>query len=127
MTITVNTNFDNGKTKGRGNDVWGSHRVSIFTITLDSSYPAGGEAWDPKQSGHQGEVAHVALFPRIDAATGATTAAGRVFYYDHTAKKIVGYQQKDPADAGGADIPLPEIADTTDLSGTKLVALVFSS
>lgn len=126
MAITVNTNFDNGKSKGRAHQVWGAHRVSIFTITLDNSYTTGGKAWDPKANGHQGAVGYVHLMPRIEAATGATTAAGRVFLYDHTAKKIVGFQQKDPAAAGGADIPLPEIANATDLSTTKLVALVFS-
>jgi hypothetical protein len=126
MAITVNTNFDNGKSKGRAHQEWGAHRVSIYFITGDTSYPTGGYSWDPKASGHQGAVGAVLLFPIVSGGSGATTAAGRVFQYDHTNKKIMAFQQKDPAAAGGADIQLPEVANATSLAGAKLIALVFS-
>jgi len=34
---------------------------------------------------------------------------GYVYKYDRTNHKLLMYQQKDPADSGGADIALPEL------------------
>lgn len=83
MAITVST----GTTKGRSNEVWGSRRVSLFRVTLDTSNPAAGYAFDPKAFGHQGAVSKVEIHPRwVTGATGTTT---RQFQYDHTNKKIM--------------------------------------
>lgn len=41
---------------------------------------------------------------------------GYVFEYLPSTGKIKAYRQKNPADAGGADIPLPEVANAVDLS-----------
>lgn len=43
-------------------------------------------------------------------------SGGYIFEYDSTNKKIKAYRQKDPAAAGGADIPLPEVGNAVDLS-----------
>ncbi len=44
--------------------------------------------------------------------------SGYVSEYDYTASKVLLYQQKDPAAAGGADIPLSAVPDSTDLTTT---------
>jgi hypothetical protein len=41
---------------------------------------------------------------------------GYVFEWDKTNAKIKAYRQKDPAAAGGADIPLPEVGNGVDIS-----------
>jgi len=46
-------------------------------------------------------------------------AGGYVPRFDLANSKVLVYDQKDPAAAGGADIPLPEVANNTDLSGTS--------
>lgn len=43
-------------------------------------------------------------------------AAGLVFEWDKTNGKVKAYRQKDPANAGGADIALTEVATAFDLS-----------
>jgi hypothetical protein len=122
MALTVATG--DGITKGRSVELWGTRRVSVFRVTLDTSYPSNGYAFDPKAFGHQGKVADVLIFPRF--SSGATGAAGRIFQYDHTNKKILAFQQKDPAAAGGADIQLPEVGNATSLAAVVLTVLVLS-
>ena len=39
-----------------------------------------------------------------------------VFSWDKANAKVLAYRQKDPAAAGGADIPLPEVANAVDMS-----------
>jgi hypothetical protein len=41
--------------------------------------------------------------------------------------KLKIYRQKDPAAAGGADIPLPEVANAVDLSGVTFFGLAIGS
>jgi hypothetical protein len=43
-------------------------------------------------------------------------AGGYVFEVDKTNSKVKAYRQKDPGNAGGADIALPEVANAVDLS-----------
>lgn len=43
-------------------------------------------------------------------------SGGYVFEYVPSTGKIKAFRQKDPAAAGGADIPLPEVANAVDLS-----------
>jgi hypothetical protein len=44
------------------------------------------------------------------------SSGGYIFEFDKANSKIKAYRQKDPAAAGGADIPLPEVANAVDLS-----------
>lgn len=46
-------------------------------------------------------------------------SAGYIFEYVPSTGKIKAYRQKDPAATGGADIPLPEVANAVDLSGVS--------
>jgi hypothetical protein len=117
MAISVST----GITKGRSNDVFGARRVTILRVTLDSVYAAGGEPFDPKQFGHQGDVNTVLLVPRISGSIAATTAFGRVFFYDYTAKTI-----RVAEDGATVSNQLDEVG-AIDLSGTVLDVFVFSS
>jgi hypothetical protein len=43
-------------------------------------------------------------------------AGGYVFEWDKANGKVKAYRQKDPANAGGADIPLPEVANAVNLA-----------
>jgi hypothetical protein len=47
------------------------------------------------------------------------SAGGYVFAWDRTNAKVLAYRQKDPAAAGGADIALPEVGDTVDISAVS--------
>ena len=76
------------------------------TITFDNSYPTGGEAIDAT-----GDIGYLSLIPG--------PSAGYVFEWDEANQKIKAYRQKDPGNAGGADIALPEVAATTDLSAVS--------
>lgn len=118
MAVTVSTGTHAGRD---GLNALAARYTSIVRVTFDSSYPTGGEPFDPKK--YVGFTPAVVLvIPRY--SSGATGAAGRVFEYDHTNKKIVAFQQKDPAAAGGADIQLPEVANTTDLSGVVVDVVI---
>lgn len=46
----------------------------------------------------------------------ANNLGGYVMQYDREEGKLKVFRQKDPAAAGGADIPLPEVAEGTNLS-----------
>lgn len=46
-------------------------------------------------------------------------AAGYVFEFDKANSKILAYRQKDPAAAGGADIPLPEVGNSVNLAAVE--------
>ena len=85
--------------------VVGDLRYTSGTFAFDSSYPTGGEACSAAALGLT-KVDFVQFSP----------SAGYVFEYDYTASKVKAYDQKDPGNAGGADIALPEVADTTSLS-----------
>ena len=83
----------------------GNRKVIVADVTMDSSYPTGGESMTAGDLGLQ-KVSMVQANPN----------AGYIPEYDHTNSKLKVYRQKDPANAGGADIPLPEVGSTVDLS-----------
>jgi len=89
--------------------IGGTDYLYLGFITMDNSYASGGEV--------------------IDATNGATTAgpakfkklipaatAGYVPEFIGSSQKLKMFRQKDPAAAGGADIALPEVAGSVDLS-----------
>lgn len=49
---------------------------------------------------------------------------GYVFHYDHVSSKVLVYDQKDPAAAGGADIALPEVGNNVSLASLTNVRAV---
>jgi hypothetical protein len=105
-TITQDVTFPAG----------GSYEWLAGTIAMDSSYPTGGEALDL--------AANTSIQYMIPLPGGtATTGKGRKFEWDASSQKLVVFQQKDPAAAGGADIAFPEVANATDLSA--ITALPF--
>jgi hypothetical protein len=63
MALSVST----GTTKGRSNDVWGAREVTLLTVTFDDDYLEGGELFNPKAFGHQGNIDKVLCFPRSHA------------------------------------------------------------
>lgn len=83
----------------------GNERTSTGTLAFDSSYPAGGEALSAANIG-------LGLIDKIEIES----KSGYVFSYDYDNGKVMVYEQTDPADAGGANIPLVEVTDTTSLA-----------
>lgn len=94
----------------------GGLRRVYAKITFDSSYPTGGEAVTASDFGLT-ELVTV----EVHGAARKSDATDAVFCsFDHTNSKIVCYRQKDPAAAGGADIALPEVGNTANLSSYSL-------
>jgi hypothetical protein len=86
----------------------GNSKFVTGTIVWDSSYPTGGESVTINDSTYDVTLERIA---HMNANGG-----GYVYGWDAANQKLKVYRQKDPANAGGADIPLPEVANTTDLS-----------
>lgn len=82
----------------------------VGTLAFDASYPTGGESLTAAN------VGLASAYPIKVQPYG-----GYVFDYDATNSKVRAYRQTDPADTGGADVALVEVADTTDLSALTAV------
>lgn len=91
----------------------GSSKLFVYKVTFDNSYATGGVSLT---------AANVGLSV-IDYCHVSNTA-GYVFEYDYTNSKVIAYRQKDPAAAGGADIPLPQVANAVDLSAVVTRAFI---
>jgi hypothetical protein len=86
----------------------GLMRECVFSVDFDNSYTTGGKAID--FSGYYfHEIYSVQVSPK----------SGYLFSYDPVNKKIIVYRQTNPAAAGGADVPLVEVANAFDLSTVK--------
>lgn len=83
----------------------GNRRMTRGTGNLGNPYASGGIAVSAAQVG-LGLINEMVIMP----------AGGYVFEYVPSTGKVKAYDQKDPAAAGGADIPLPEVG-AIDLSG----------
>lgn len=90
-----------------------TEHLYLVTIVPSTSYPAGGEVLDA--SGNT-------RFERINCS-----APGYVTEFIPSSQKLKIYRQKDPANAGGADIALPEVAATTDLSAVTFYGIAVGS
>lgn len=97
--------------------VAGNLRVVAADITGDSSHASGGESLTAGDFGFKGGTIQ---------ALHAGSSGGYVFSYDYANSKLLAYQQKDPGNAGGADIPLVEAA-TANLSAVTTRAIAFIS
>jgi hypothetical protein len=96
---------------GSGN-VIGSQRLGIFNVTV-GTYTTNGLAYTPALFGLN-RIDFLQLFP----------ASGYVFETDYTNLKVKAYDQKDPGNAGGADIALPEVGNSTNLGSVVARAIV---
>lgn len=92
----------------------GNKNVRRFTVDFDASYPTGGESLT---------AADMALATIDTAGVRIDPKSGYVFSYDYTNNTVLAYWQTDPADAGGANIALIQVADTTDLSAVTGVTV----
>jgi hypothetical protein len=101
--------------KGRLNDVWGARRVTLLTVNLGTSYTTGGQAFVPKQFGHQGGVSRVIISPRY--AAGATGPLTRQFMWDPVNQKFVviitstGVEQANAGDVSGVVLDIIVVSD----------------
>jgi hypothetical protein len=75
--------------------------TTIATLVFSGNYAAGGDTLD------FATIQEGVIQPMWVDIRGK---AGYSYEYDFANKKIIVRQQKDPAAAGGADIPLPELA-----------------
>lgn len=89
--------------------VWGDTKYGIVEVTLDSSYPTGGEAVDFVAAlGWNSLTGLVSI--------NSTAATGYVPQWDGS--KILMYE------AGADAAALDEVANTTDLSAETMTCLV---
>lgn len=84
----------------RRRNVIGNRRETIADVTFDNSYPAGGESLTAADLG-------LAVLDHVEAPV---STGGYVTAYDYANSKLLALQQTDPADAGGADVPLTEVS-----------------
>ncbi len=77
---------------------------ATFIVTFDSSYSAGGEAWDANAKSGATTVTEVIAVPQ------GATLGGMVVQYDYTNKKLIAYVEEAVA-AGG-----PLVEASGDLS-----------
>jgi hypothetical protein len=82
MALTVSAGNN-----GRSNDAWGARAVTLLTVTFDSDYLEGGEAFSPALY-HNGKVDHVRVSARAHAR-GVNVA------YDATAGTLVAFGKAD--------------------------------
>jgi hypothetical protein len=100
--------------------------MAVLAVTFDAQ-PAGRSTMFPRKI-RRGTISlgtyatnGIAVTPknleliRIDDID-IQPSAGYVFEYLPATGKVKAYRQKDPAAAGGADIPLPEVANAVDIS-----------
>lgn len=101
MALTVATTNRNAQAVSLGN-----LRARLVTVTFDSSYPTGGEAFAPADVGLS-EFAFVGV--SIDGAPGYVVA------FDYGTNKLMVFGVEQDADAAVTD-PLDEENATADLS-----------
>lgn len=92
----------------------GNKRRRVYDVTFDSSFLSGGETLTAANVGMKKitEAIPHGAFRKTADNTDAILVS-----YDYTNSVLCAYDQKDPAATGGADIALPIVASTTDLSG----------
>lgn len=88
--------------------VFGDRRVVVSKVTLDSSYPTGGESIDVNDLGLE----------EAEAVLTSATENGYVPAWDYTNAKLQMFE------AGADGAALDEVGDTTDLSA-EVVTVVF--
>jgi hypothetical protein len=89
-------------------------RMTNGTVNL-GSYATAGMAVTPQMFGLDGVIIALILSP----------TSGYVFAWDKANSKILAYRNKDPGAAGGADIPMPEVANAVDLSAVNIPVIAF--
>lgn len=94
-----------------GTFVIGDRKAVVFSITPDSAWLEAGESLTTADFGFLNRTDLVLIEPK----------GGYTFAYDRTNQKVLAYQQVDPADTGGADVPLAAVADDVDISGVGAV------
>lgn len=99
-------------------DVFGTRRVAMVTVTFDSSYAVGGEAFDPNLYGIVGVPFGVFISVRPFAAD-----ASYVVQYDKTNEKLMVFEQSDSDN----NVPLSEVETTVDLSALICDLLIISA
>ena len=97
----------------------GSTSSLSFKVVPDDSWLAAGEDLD--------FTTYVGCPSAIRTVTIDGGDSGILWKYNRTTKKLLAYQQTDPADSGGADIPLAAVADATNLSAQTLYITVTGS
>jgi hypothetical protein len=91
---------------------------AIGTIKGDNSYATGGYAVGAGAISGQGvKIERVAYLN--------ATGSGYVSDFDLTNQKVKFRINKDPGAAGGADVVLPEVGNTTDLSAVTIPFVAF--
>jgi hypothetical protein len=81
---------------------------------MSGTYPTGGEPLSRASLGFAATV-------DPEFSVECEISAGYVSEYDHVNSKLIVYDQKDPAAAGGADIALPQVGNGVALTNVVRV------
>lgn len=104
--------------------VAGNKKVVTGTLTL-GTYATGGESVAPSVFGLRGviNVKGLGVIRKSDS-TDAVAGAWKRGASNVASGNVVVYRQKDPGSAGGADVALPEVANSTSLTSYSAVVEV---
>ena len=96
----------------------GQLRGRVYDVTLDSSYPTGGEDIDPQNVGLDTILGVTELGGRL--TTGAAATTQYLTFWDQANQKLQLFQDL----AVAAAAPFGEVANATDVS-TRVFRLLF--
>lgn len=99
------------KNTARSPERVGQHLLVSGKLTMPASYATGGDTLTAQTLGFNAFLSS----GQIVASSGGYTFEA-IVQPDAKSLKVKAYRQKDPANAGGADIPGPEVAAAVDLS-----------
>lgn len=88
------------------------YKFRLRKVTFDSSYTTGGLALTAADFGLTRLHSVIPCGPAIKSDVTAAYAVA----WNAATGKLAAYNQTDPAAAGGAAIPLPEVANAVNLS-----------
>lgn len=97
----------------------------ILDFTPDDEYPAGGYTSLGLLAHATGSLAALQLTEIHHVE--ASGPGGYVWVWDRANGKLKAFQQTDPADAGGADVPLTEVTAGEDLSAEEVTVVVYGT
>ena len=114
-TVTVN------KTR-----IKGGQRENECTLTIgdgSDTYPTAGIPFPTRET--LGMIERIDSVIIVDSALDAGTTTAYVWEWDKTNSTLKGYVSKDPADGGGADIVLQEIASSVALAASTFEIIAY--
>ncbi len=95
--------------------VWGDVKAAIVEVTLDTSYPTGGEAID---------FVAVLDWYSVIIVLPVTSSGGIVPNWDASGALMMAFYDTNPAAGGGANTEFVQATSTDNLSAQTITCLV---